>query len=156
MLNTETFCELYNLPLKTASQHLKDARSMKNGIGVKLLTAATVKRRWRILVMTVWSSAALFTLRFNFLAVHEPVSMHFSSFLTCALKNLQYCKFPITLNPNTSEEVTFCWSSFFLTCYYVCVCLYMHLAALEVAALALLRSTESARRSHGRLSGADS
>lgn len=40
----------------------------------------------------------------------------------------------------------------------VCVCVYthMHWSALEVAALALLRSTESARRSYGRLSGADS
>lgn len=38
----------------------------------------------------------------------------------------------------------------------LCVCSYVHFAALEVAALALVRSTESARRSHGRLSGANS
>ena len=41
-------------------------------------------------------------------------------------------------------------------CVCSCVCSCVHLSALEVAALALLRSTESARRSHGRLSGADS
>lgn len=39
-----------------------------------------------------------------------------------------------------------------LLLYVSCV----HLSALEVAALALVRSTESAMRSHGRLSGADS
>lgn len=180
-----------NLSLKAASQPEKDARSMKNGIAVKLLTSpATVRRQWRILVMTAWISSArgLSTLRFSFFTVvPHSESLSLDPFLSYPLTHVQDSCSASVVQISHKAKWKYQWRSEVFQNYFrnmqlhlfqwsnqskfwlfsdphfswsvitwLCVCSCVHLSALEVAALALLRSTESARRSHGRLSGADS